>query len=479
MDNKIIKNYLYNLSYQILIIVVPLITTPYISRVLGANGVGTYSYTNSITQYFILFGAIGLNLYGQREIAYHQQKRCQYSITFWEIFLLKGIMLTVSIILFYFMACLYIKYTSIFLIQILDIIAAIFDISWFFQGLEEFKKIVIRNFIVKITGVICIFLFVKNVNDLNLYVLCYSGTILLGNVSMWIYIPKMIEKITFRDLHLAKHMRPAVMLFIPQIAVSLYTLLDKTMIGLLTNLDAEVAFYEQSQKIIKIALTIVTSLGTVMLPRIANVYAQNHYEKIQEYMYNTFNFVFILALPITFGIMAISRNFVPWFFGLGYDKVVLNMMIISPIIFIIGLSNVMGTQYLLPINRQTEYTISVVCGSITNLVLNLLLIPILLSYGAAIATVCSETVVTIVQMYFVKNDFNLKHVFKYGIKYLLYSIFMFIVVYILGLYLPATFISTVFQCCIGIVIYILVLFVTKDQFLIGLLSRIKNKRIGI
>lgn len=475
MNKKIIKNYIYNLSYQLLVIIVPLITTPYVSRVLGATGVGTYSYTNSITQYFILFGAIGLNLYGQREIAYKQNNKKEYSQKFWEIFCLKCLTLSLSIIFFYVMAISYRKYSSIFLIQIIDIISSIFDISWFFQGIEDFKKIVIRNFIVKISGVICIFIFIKSSNDLWLYVLCYSLTIFLGNISMWIYIPKLIQKISFRTLNLKEHIKPALMLFIPQIAVSLYTLLDKTMIGILTNNEAEVAFYEQSQKIVKIALTIVTSLGTVMLPRIANVFASKDYQKIHLYMKSTFKFVFVLGLPITFGIIGITENFVPWFFGDGYDKVVLNMIIISPIIFIIGMSNVIGTQYLLPTNRQKQYTISVICGSITNFFLNLILIPYFLSYGAAVATVIAELLVTSIQMYFVRNDFQLISIFADGLRYLLYSIIMGAVVYFAGTLMSSTVITTFIQCSMGVIVYMLLLIISKDDLIFGLLQKIKKR----
>lgn len=474
MEKKIVKNYLYNLSYQILVIVVPLITTPYVSRVLGAKGIGTYSYTNSITQYFILLGAIGLNLYGQREIAYCQDNREKYSNKFWEIFLLKVICLTISIFAFYFMAEFYTKYRIIFLIQIIDIIAAMFDISWFFQGLEEFKKIVIRNFIVKLTGVLCIFIFVKSSNDLILYILCYSGTILLGNMSMFIYIPKLVNKLNIKKLNITNHIRPAIVLFIPQISISLYTLLDKTMIGLLTGNEAEVAYYEQSQKIIKIALTIITSLGTVMLPRIASIFAKNNHAKIAEYMEQTFHFVFILGLPITFGIIAISPNFVPWFFGDGYSKVILNMMLISPIILAIGLSNVTGTQYLLPIQRQHEYTISVICGSIANFILNICLIPFLLSYGAAIATVFSEFLVTIVQLYFVKNDFCLKKIFKDNVRYLIFSLIMSLIVLYVGNYMTSSILCTLIQCMLGIIIYLLLLIFTKDQTIISLVKKIKH-----
>lgn len=472
MKKSIVKNYLYNLSYQLLVIILPLITTPYVSRVLGPDGIGAYSFTNSITQYFILFGALGLNLYGQREIAYKQSNKNEYSQLFYEIFILKSICLLLSIIVFYLMANNYTRYSQIFYIQIIDIVAAIFDISWLYQGLEDFKRIVIRNFLVKILGVVLIFLFVKSPSDLYIYVLCYSGTLLLGNISMFLYLPSTITKLNLKDLNIKRHAKPALILFIPQISISLYTLLDKTMIGLITSSDAEVGYYEQSQKIIKLLLTIITSLGTVMMPRIANTYAENNSKLINKYMLSTFSFVFLLSLPICFGIIGIANNFVPWFFGDGYDKVVINMIVISPIIIFIGLSNVIGTQYLLTTGKQKYYTKSVILGSIVNFLLNILFIPHFLSYGAAFATVCAECVVTSVQIYSIKKDFDIKYILKKNFKYLLMSTIMLIIVIIEGYFLSPGIISTFIQVVSGIIIYLALLIITKDESVFKILKRI-------
>lgn len=248
MDKKVIKNYLYNLGYQVLIILLPLVTTPYVSRVLGAKGIGTYGYTNSITQYFILFGCIGLNLYGQREIAYYQNDIQKRSKVFFELLLLRIITVSISIILYYFSFCQNPTYGYIFSIQIIDVVASMFDISWLYQGMEDFKKIVLRNTLVKICGLIIIFMFVKSPADLPIYVLSYSATLLLGNLSMWMYLPKFVKKVSLKYLNIQKHLKPTIVLFLPQIATSIYTMLDKTMIGALTNNTAEVGYYEQSQK---------------------------------------------------------------------------------------------------------------------------------------------------------------------------------------------------------------------------------------
>lgn len=476
MDKKVIKNYLYNLGYQILIIILPLITTPYVSRVLGAKGIGTYGYTNSITQYFILFGCIGLNLYGQREIAYYQKDIGKRSKVFFELLLLRIITVLISIILYYFTFCQNTTYGYIFSIQIIDVIASMFDISWLYQGMEDFKKIVVRNTLVKICGLIIIFMFVKSPADLPIYVLSYSATLLLGNLSMWMYLPKFVKKVNFQKLNILRHIRPTIVLFLPQIATSIYTMLDKTMIGALTGNTAEVGYYEQSQKIIKMAMTLATSLGTVMLPRVANMYKEGKMNEVRESMYTSFQFISFLVFPLCFGIIGIAKGFVPWFFGTGYEKVVYNMMIIAPIIFIIGFSNVIGTQFLLPTGRQKYYTVSVCTGTLVNLVFNLLLIPHFLSYGAAIATVIAELSVTLVQIIATKNIFSYKYIMKIIYKYIISAFAMLCCIFILSKNLSIGIIYTVIEIIIGIIVYFGILIILKDKSLMMFVNKIIKKR---
>ena len=476
MDKKLIKNYLYNLGYQVLIIILPLITTPYVSRVLGAKGIGTYGYTNSITQYFILFGCIGLNLYGQREIAYYQKDIEKRSKVFFELLLLRIITVSISIILYYFTFCQNATYGYIFSIQIIDVIASMFDISWLYQGMEDFKKIVVRNTLVKICGLIIIFMFVKSPADLPIYVLSYSATLLLGNLSMWMYLPKFVKKVNLKHLNIQKHLRPTIVLFLPQIATSIYTMLDKTMIGALTGNTAEVGYYEQSQKIIKMAMTLATSLGTVMLPRVANLFKEGKIEEVKESMYSSFKFISFLTFPLCLGLIGISKGFVPWFFGKGYGKVVLNMMIISPIIIIIGYSNVIGTQFLLPTGRQKEYTLSVCTGTIVNLICNLLLIPQFLSYGAAIATVIAELSVTMVQVIATRKTFSFKYVFKLVYKYIIAAVLMLIVLLILNTIMTVGIIYTIIQMVIGGLIYLILLIILKDTTIKTFVLKIIKRR---
>lgn len=480
--NDIKKNYMYNLMYQILIMIIPLITTPYLSRVLGAENIGIYSYTLSITTYFILFGSLGVAMYGQREIAYNQDNKFERSKIFKEIFSLRLITLSISLLFFYITFCNKGEYHVYYAIFMLEIIANIFDISWFFQGLEEFKKTVMRNVIVKLISVICIFLFVKTSYDLNKYILIYVLSTLLGNLSLWIYIPKYIEKVEIKNLNVFRHFKPTISLFIPQIAIQIYTVLDKTMIGFFVLDKSEVGYYEQAQKIVKLLMTIATSMGTVMMPRIAYAFAKGDINKLREYMYSSFSFITMLAFPIMFGIISVSDKFVTLFFGNGYEKVAPLICIISPIIIFIGLSNVIGTQYLLPTKQQKKFTLSVLFGAIVNFILNIFLIKKMESIGASIATVIAELSVTFIQIFFVRKEFKFTKILKMTYKYFISSLIMFFISLIIGRFINGNFTSVIVQVIVSTTIYFGILFLLKDKFMISNLERLKSsvlKKRGI
>ena len=481
MKKSVAKNYIYNLIYQILVLVLPLVTTPYLSRVLGAEGIGIYSYTISIVTYFTLFGSLGIAMYAQREIAYVQSDKEKRSKIFCELVLLRTITLIISMIIFYFVFVRTGEYSTYYKILLLEILAVVFDVSAFFQGMEEFKKIIKRNLIVKCISIISIFIFVKQSTDINKYLFIYVFSNLIGNLSLWFYLPKYINKVSIKTLELVKHLKPTIVLFIPQIAIQIYTVLDKTMIGTMIVDKAEVGYYEQSQKIIKMLLTIVTSLGTVMLPRIANKFANGKEEEIKKNILNSFNFVYFLSIPMVFGIIAIAKDLIPWFLGQDFQKSTSITYVISPIILLIGLSNVIGMQYLLPTKRQKEYTISVVLGAVTNLIFNFIFIPKFLSVGAAIGTVIAEIVVTAIQLYCIRKEYNIKEVLCMSIKYIISAFMMLIVILVLNKVILCN-VSVVERMIIdvvmGIGIYLVSLIVLKDEFIKKLINRIfkfKNK----
>lgn len=471
---SITKNYIYNLVYQILTLILPLITTPYISRVLEAEKIGIYSYTYSILSYFLLFGALGVALYGQREIAYAGDDKVKRKKSFWEIQICRFFATFIASVIYFIFFMRAGEYSIYYRIWFLELVAIGIDISWFFQGIEEFKKTVTRNIVVRIISVILIFVLVKTPEDLIKYITIYAVADLIGNLSLWLYLPKYFKGIKIKNINAFVHLPAIILLFIPQIASQIYNLLDKTMIGNMIADKAEVGYYEQAQKVIRVLLTIVTSLGTVMIPRMASTFASGDNKKLFEYMRKSFKFVFFLAFPIMFGIMSISKSFVPVFFGEGYEKVVILINVMAPTILLNGMANVIGTQYLLPTQRQKEYTIAIASGLLINFILNYILINLYYSLGASIATIISELLVVGIEFYVIRKDMNVKKVIKSGINYILSGGIMFIFSILIQSILGINIYTMIVQIIIGILVYVISLWILKDEYLKIFINRGKN-----
>lgn len=475
-NSKLIKNYIYNMLYQILILLAPLITTPYVSRVLGVTGVGIYSYAQSIATYFVLVGAVGTTLYGQREIAYVQNNPRKRTEVFWEITFFRFTAVFICTIVYYFTVAMHGRYTIIYQILTFEVIATAFDISWFFMGMEDFKLTVIRNTIIKLCGIALTFFLVKKPNDVPLYSLCLTLPIFVGNISLWFSLKKYLVKLDyFVFTGIPKHIRPILILFLPQIASEIYLVLDKTMIGILgSNID-QVGYYTQAQKIVKIILMVVTSLGTVMLPAMSAAFAQGKSDVIIKSIKLAFRFIFMLSFALFWGLIGISQRFVPAFFGSGYALVTPLMIVISPILIIIGISNVIGKQFLLPTKQQGVYTTSIIAGAVVNFILNFILIRYFDAIGASIATVLAELAVTLVQMWSVRKQLPLDECIKPFFRYFILGFVMFLVVWGLDKILPLGVISLGILVVIGIVVYVLELVITKDSLLQLGLNVVKRK----
>ena len=479
MKKSIAKNYIYNLIYQMLTILLPLVTTPYLSRVLGAENIGIYGYTISIVTYFILFGTLGVSMYGQREIAYKQSDKVARSKAFWEIIILRTITLSISILLFYLIYGRTGEYAVYYRILIIQLVANLFDISWLFQGIEEFDKTVVRNLIVKLLSLVLIFVVIRTPDDLWKYFAIFVGAELLGNMTLWLYLPKYLEKIYIKEMQFKKHIKPIMSLFVPQIAIQIYTVLDKTMIGKITGDMVEVGYYEQAQKVVKATLTILTALQTVMNSRIANAYASKNEKEVRECLEKSFNFVWILAIPIVFGLIAVAPKFVPWYYGEGFDGVTPILIATTPILIATGLNGITGIQYLVQIGKQKIFTMSVVIGAITNVILNMILIRYIGGIGAAISSVIAELVIFLVQLKYFKEQFSLGEILKLGIKCIISGAVMFVIVKLLTDMLPISIINTIIEVIVGGIIYIIMLSILKYSFLTDIYNQviggIKNK----
>lgn len=468
-------NYIYNVSYQVLSLITPLITTPYVSRVLGADGIGDYSFTASVVTYFSMVAVLGTLTYGNREISYLQDDRKARSKLFWEIellsFLSTGICTAAYLIFLLF--CDRSRF-SLYAIQTISIVCVAFDIAWLLQGMEEFGKVMFRNMLFKVINIVFIFTAVRDKDDLFLYV---AGMVLLAlasNLSIWFYLPQYIDRPVWKELHPMRHLKPTLALFIPSVAMSIYTVFDKTMIGLFSN-NFENGYYEQALKISKTALTLVTALGAVMIPRMGYYFNQKNMDKVKELTYQSYNFVWFLGVPLSFGLIGISQNLVPWFYGKGYDKINVLLPILGLLIIIIGLSNVTGIQYFVTTKRERLLTATVIIGAVVNFICNLILIPKLYSIGASIASVAAEAVITLTQLYFIRNELSFTRIMAQSVKYLLAGACMLLMLFFENHYLSPSVLHSCIMIFSGAIVYFIALFILKDQFFFAYAKQVLQK----
>lgn len=467
------KNYVFNLFYQILLLIAPLITVPYVSRVLGAELIGNYSYASSFAAYFVLFATLGSTTFGQRKISCVAAEKEERSRAFWELFLFRLITTAVTSVVYLIIFTVVLKDNILlYLVLVLNIANIAFDISWFLQGLEEFGKTVVLSSLFKIVNIVFIFIFVKTAEDLITYALISVGFNVLSNLALWIYLPKYLCSVKgikpFRDT------KGILQLFIPTIAVQVYTVLDKSMIGWFTDGKLENGYYEQAEKIVKTALTIVTSLGIVMIPRIAQKHSQGDDEAVKYYIYKSYRFIWLMGIPVMLGLIAISSVLVPIFFGDGYEKCMILIPIFSVLSLFIGFSNVTGIQFFVPTNRQNVLTLTVTIGAIVNLILNLILIPFFQSIGASISSIIAEFCVTATGFIYIKKKklFELKPIFTCCWKYVIAGTVMFAVLMLIKYFVfPVTVWSLISLIAIGIVIYGVVLIVLRDAFVMDVIKK--------
>lgn len=450
------KNFIYNTVYQILILILPLITVPYVSRVIGADGIGIYSYTYSIAYYFMLIAMLGLNNYGNRTIAKVRDNKEMLSEEFCSIYAFQLIMSIVMVISYIiYVAFFNNQYKLIALIQIMYVLSAAFDINWFFFGIEKFKLTITRNTIIKILSLILIFIFVKGPNDVWKYTVILSGSALLSNIILFSFLHKYVKftKVTIKNI--LKHLKPCSVLFLPVIAVSIYKIMDKIMLGNMSKVT-EVGYYENGEKIIQVPLAIITALGTVMLPRVSNMISNNQEDSVKKIISKTMPFTMFLAFPMLLGICAISRDFSIMFFGNEFEKSGYIMQLLSITIVFLSWGNVIRTQYLIPKERDKEYIISAFLGAIVNFIMNCIFIPKYASIGACIGTIAAEFVVMFYQSWVVRKELQFKEYTLNSLRFLVKAIIMFIIILLIGSQIKNNdIIKVVTQVLVGAIIYAL------------------------
>lgn len=462
---KILKNYFYTFGYQIFAIIVPLITSPYITRVLGPKNFGISSFVSANVQYFVLFATLGLTTYGQRSIAYVQNDIRKRSKVFWEIeFLSVFINVIVSIVFFIYSFFINPTNKSYYLASYALILAVGFDISWYFSGMEKFNVVVTRNFIIKIITIISIFSLVKTKNDLLIYLIILAISSFIGNVLLWPYLKNEIKFINLKKLNPFIHFKETLILFIPQITSTFYIVLNKIILGYMCG-DTQTGYFDNADKIIKIATTVVTSISTVVMPQVALAFVNKNQHKINTLLIKSINFVLLVCTPMMLGLIAISTPFSVWFFGSNYKAVGSIMAIEALAIIPIGCSVILTQQFLVPVKKISVYNKAVFIGALINIAIGWILNMQYQAKGTAVATVITELFVTLIEIKYISRFISIKKIFKEFPKYIIASLIMFIVIITITNFMRFSIITLILDVVIGIIVYSIIIYYLNPQIL--------------
>lgn len=470
--SKVKVNFIYNMLYQLLILIIPFLTTPYIARVIGAEGTGVYSYTYSIVSYFMMFAALGIGTYGNREIAKVKDNKDKRNKIFSQIYSCQIVISFLTLIIYLVYCFVFNKeYFLINIIETIYVVSTILDINWLFCGLQDFKITVTRNGIIKILSFFSIFLFVKQKNDLWIYIAILAISTLLNQLSLWPFLKNRVKFVKVKLIDLKRHIKPIIILFIPTIAMSLYKVMDKIMIGNMVGVT-EVGYYEYAEKIINIILTVISALVTVTMPEMAYLNEKGEKDKFYKILNISIVMTYFFIIPVIFGFWATSDVLVELYLGDGFEKTANLLKILSLTLPFSTISSIVRSQILIAKGKDKEYIISILTGAVINFLLNTILIKKYGAVGAAIATIIAEATVFFMQQHFVKKEFKIRKFLKNIIYFICSSVIMYIVIRFAGKSISNEIIKTVLQILLGVIIY----FILNAKFIYkNLVTTIRSK----
>ncbi len=472
------KNSILMIAYEILGLIVPLLLTPYLSRKLGASGVGLYSYSYSICLYFVIFIQLGVKLYGKREIAKVNDNQKKFSTTFWEIWL-------IQLLLFFIVLFSYIVFIVLgvqdeatkkaLTIQALELLVGLFDISWFLFGLERFKSVVIRNIIVRLLEIILVFSLIHDYDDAFIYVFIMAISNLIGALSMWLEVKKSTIFVHLEIKNIKKRIFPLLQLFIPVLSTQIFSIVDKTIIGSVLDVK-HVGYYENAYKIAKVPVVFVTAIGNVMMPRITKLIADGKKSESQKYMRKSMSVVIMCTSAIAFGLSSVSDVFMPLYLGPGFDESVGLLSILAFMLIFIGWGNVIRTQYMLPSGYDKIYTKSVVFASLINILISLVAVRWFGTFGVAIASLLSEALNCIYSTLKLRKELNVIPFLKDSLIFIVSGVIMYSSVYLLNKIIDlASVYKLIIEMCVGGGIYLAIVSLLGVKFkVINIKSEFKS-----
>lgn len=478
MAQSVKVNYILNLINTGTQMLFPLITFPYVCRVIEADGIGQINFFQSIISYISLFTCLGIPMYAIREIARDRSDVVQMNRTAMEILLLHS-MLTLVGYAIVAILCLTIPQIQVniplFLILSLTIFFTAIGCEWFYQGIEDFKYITIRGLIIKTVSVVLLFFFVKSKTDL-LYYGCYTVFgVLGGNIFNFFRLRKYIhrENIIFSELHIKRHIKPVLKVFSFSVVTSIYLQLNTVLLGFLKNALA-VGYFAAATKVMQMLLKMSACLGSVMMPRASHLIAENKEAEFNRLIQKSYDFTLAIALPMTIGLIFCAPSLITALCGVKFEHSILPSQIIAPIILMVAISNVFGIQVLFPKGKINVVTLCCGIGAVADLILNLCLIPFFSYIGTSIAYLGAE-VATTVSMYFIGRKYIPIIYFKKShLTYALGCIVMALALYGISLLQLPTLTILLLQGCSGVLAYFIILCICKDEMLVQILSKIKR-----
>lgn len=454
------RNYLYTVAIQLLSMLTPLVTAPYLARVLGSDGVGTYSYVLSVATVFSLFAALGLSAYGLREVSRVRDDGAAVSRLFWELSALRAVTTLVTGAV-YAALCFAVERWQVYAAVGILILATGLDLTWFFQAVERFGALMVRHLAVKVLGVVLVFALVRDEGDVTVYALIQTGSTLLSNLLLWPRLRGVVGR-TEGQWHPMRHLRPSLVYFVPAVATSVYTVLDKTMLGAITGDMAQNGYYESAHKIIRLLMAVITSLNLVVGVRTSYLFGQNREGEVRRHLLDTYRFMCALALPLCTGLIACGKGFAVVFFGGDFAAAGQLLRLFAPLLFLIGTSNVLGSLYLTPGGYRRLSNRAIITGAVVNLILNAVLIPRFGGVGAVVASLAAEGTITVLYLWLSHPFVAAGDLLRIAVRYGVYALAMFVPVYALAWRMPYAWSALLIQVAVGVAVYALLLVVCRD-----------------
>ena len=463
------KNFVFQFAYQFVVLVIPLIVSPYLTRTLGGTSLGIYSYTNSIAYYFVVFAMLGIDKYGQRIISQRRNDIINLRKTFWSLYavhFIASIFALSGYLTYAFFICK--SDITVAFVQTIYVASAVFDLTWLFYGLEKFKSVAIRNAFVRVISTVAIFVLVRSPSDLIIYTAIMAATTCIGQIVLFPQVVVAIPPIRVDKDNIKEHIKPLFTLFAAVVAATLYTVFDKTLLGIMMTKES-VAYYEYSDKIINVAKTFMGIISMVLYPKACQFADVEDCNGMHSNLETDLTITNLIGFASCFGLLAISDQFALLYYGEEFAVCGDIIAMMSPLILIIGIGEAIRSQYIFPLKMDMTMVKILFLSAGINLVLSAILIPFWGIRGVVFGSIAAELTGFVIEVYLVRKYVSMKWIFLECMPYVIVGIVMFFVVKVVSSITGNGWLSLGVQVLIGGIVYcigvLLYMYSFKREFL--------------